>query len=108
MNVAMAQGDPLGEINNKTRMKDEARHVGYAEMLAKALVEDDPDNLPAMQRWQDDLLPLYVLGAGEVFKGAEKYLGTPGLSKKIMDDSCRVYTKRALPLELKPTAIPGL
>jgi hypothetical protein len=63
-------------------------------VLVKALIEDDPDNLEVIQRWQDESLRLFaeVAHGGERREWWEGFLGS--------------YYKIALPLGLRETALP--
>jgi hypothetical protein len=91
---AEARGDLLSVVNHRARVRDETRHISYARALVKALIEEDPANLDVIQRWQDESLQLFV----EVAKGGERRAWWEGFLGS--------YYKIALPLGLRPTALP--
>jgi phenol/toluene 2-monooxygenase (NADH) P3/A3 len=90
---AEARGDILSAVNHRARVRDETRHISYARVLVKALVEDDPGNLDVIQRWQDESLRLFV----EVAKG--------GTRREWWEGFLGSYYKIALPLGLRPTSL---
>src|SRR5436853_5229865 len=65
---AEARGDVLSRVNHRARVRDETRHISFARVLVKALIDDDPANLEVIQRWQDESLQLFV----EVARGGER------------------------------------
>jgi hypothetical protein len=91
---AEARGDVLSAVNHRARVRDETRHISYARALVKALVEEDPANLEVIQRWQDESLQLFV----EVAKGGHRRAWWEGFLAS--------YYKIALPLGLRPSALP--
>src|SRR5262250_3029970 len=91
---AEVRGDLLSALNHRARVRDETRHISFARALVKALIDENPSNLDAIQRWQDESLQLFV----EVAKGGQRQQWWNGFL-----DS---YYKIALPLGLKKTALP--
>jgi Methane/Phenol/Toluene Hydroxylase len=89
---AEARGDVLSAVNHRARIRDETRHISYGRALVKALIEDDPRNLPTLQKWQDESLRLFV----EVARGGERREWWEGFLSS--------YYKIALPLGFRPTA----
>jgi hypothetical protein len=90
---AEERGDLLSAVNHRARVRDETRHISYARVLVKALVEDDPSNLDVIQQWQDESLRLF----SEVAKGGHR--------REWWEGFLGSYYKIALPLGLRPTAI---
>lgn len=90
---AEERGDLFSAVNHRARVRDETRHISFARVLVKALIEDDPRNLDVIQQWQDESLRLFV----EVAHGGARRAWWEGFL-----DS---YYKIALPLGLRPTAI---
>jgi len=90
---AEARGDVLSAVNHRARIRDETRHISFARVLVKALIEDDPENLDVIQRWQDESLQLFaeVARGGERREWWEGFLGS--------------YYKIALPLGLRPSTV---
>ena len=91
---AEERGDLLSAVNHRARVRDETRHISYARALVKALIDDDPSNLDVIQQWQDESLQLFV----EVAKGGARRAWWEGFLAS--------YYKIALPLGLRPTALP--
>ena len=91
---AEARGDVFSAVNHRARVRDETRHISFARALVRALIEDDPANLDVIQRWQDESLQLFV----EVARGGERREWWEGFLSS--------YYKIALPLGLKPSALP--
>jgi hypothetical protein len=91
---AEERGDLLSAVNHRARVRDETRHISYARALVKALVDEDPANLDVIQRWQDESLQLFV----EVAKGGHRRVWWEGFLAS--------YYKIALPLGLRPSALP--
>jgi phenol hydroxylase P3 protein len=90
---AEARGDVFSAVNHRARIRDETRHISYARALVKALIEDDPGNLPVLQQWQDESLRLFA----EVARGGERREWWEGFL-----DS---YYNIARPLGLRPTRL---
>jgi phenol hydroxylase P3 protein len=90
---AEARGDLLSAVNHRARLRDETRHIKYAQALVKALLEDDPNNLEVIQRWQDDVIPLFA----DVAKG--------GARRAWWENFIGGYYRIALPLGLRPTPV---
>jgi phenol hydroxylase P3 protein len=90
---AEARGDLLSAVNHRARIRDETRHISFARALVRALVEDDPANLPVIQRWQDESLQLFA----EVAKG--------GARRDWWNGFLASYYRIALPLGLQPSAV---
>lgn len=90
---AEARGDLLSAVNHRARVRDETRHISYARVLVKALIEDDPANLDIIRRWQDESLQLFKEGA----KGGTRRVWWEGF----LASSYKI----ALPLGLRPTPI---
>ena len=90
---AEARGDMLSAVNHRARIRDETRHISYARVLVKALIDEDPSNLDVIQQWQDESLQLFsdVARGGERREWWEGFLGS--------------YYKIATPLGLKPSPI---
>ena len=90
---AEARGDMLSAVNHRARIRDETRHISYARVLVKALIDEDPSNLDVIQQWQDESLQLFsdVARGGERREWWEGFLGS--------------YYKIAAPLGLKPSPI---
>jgi hypothetical protein len=90
---AEARGDMLSAVNHRARIRDETRHISYARVLVKALIDEDPSNLDVIQQWQDESLQLFsdVARGGERRAWWEGFLGS--------------YYKIATPLGLKPSPI---
>src|SRR3989442_7382690 len=65
---AEARGDVFSAVNHRARVRDETRHISFARVLGKALIEDHPANPEGIQRWQDESLQLFV----EVARGGER------------------------------------
>src|SRR5207245_8857069 len=91
---AEARGDVFSAVNHRARVRDETRHISFARVLVKALIEDDPANLEVIQRWQDESLQLFV----EVARGGERLEWWEGFLAS--------YYKIALPLGLRPSSLP--
>src|SRR5215813_12368866 len=91
---AEARGDVLSAVNHRARIRDETRHISFARVLVKALIDDDPSNLDVIQCWQDESLQLFV----EVARGGER--------REWWEGFLASYYKIALPLGLKPSALP--
>jgi hypothetical protein len=91
---AEARGDVFSAVNHRARVRDETRHISFARALVKALIDDNPSNLDVIQRWQDESLQLFV----EVARGGQRRAWWEGFLGS--------YYKIALPLGLKPTALP--
>jgi len=49
---AEARGDVFSAVNHRARVRDETRHISFARVLVRALIDDDPSNLDVIQRWQ--------------------------------------------------------
>ena len=90
---AEARGDLFSAVNHRARVRDETRHISYARVLVKALIDEDPSNLDVIQAWQDESLQLFA----EVAKG--------GRRRAWWDGFLGSYYKIALPLGLKPSAV---
>lgn len=88
---AESRGDLLSAVNHRARVRDETRHISFARVLVKALIEDDPANLDVIQQWQDESLQLFV----EVARGGERQEWWEGFLGS--------YYKIALPLGLRKT-----
>jgi len=88
---AEARGDVLSAVNHRARVRDETRHISFARVLVKALIEDDPSNLDVIQAWQDVSLRLF----SEVSKGGARRAWWEGFLGS--------YYKIALPLGLHQT-----
>ena len=90
---AEARGDMLSAVNHRARIRDETRHISYARVLVKALIDEDPSNLDVIQQWQDESLQLFsdVARGGERREWWEGFLGS--------------YYKIATPLGLRPSPI---
>jgi len=80
-------------VNHRARVRDETRHISFARVLVKALIEDDPANLDVIQKWQDESLQLFV----EVARGGERRAWWEASSLLLQD---------ALPLGLRPSSLP--
>src|SRR5438093_1585785 len=91
---AEARGDVFSAVNHRARVRDETRHISFARVLVKALIEDDPANLEVIQRWQDESLQLFV----EVARGGER--------REWWEGFLASYYKIALPLGLRPSSLP--
>jgi hypothetical protein len=89
---AEARGDVFSAVNHRARLRDETRHISYARVLVKALIDDDPENLDVIQQWQDESLHLFA----EVAKGGARHEWWEGFLAS--------YYKIATPLGLRPTA----
>src|SRR5262247_3408344 len=57
---AEARGDVFSAVNHRARVRDETRHISYARVLVKALIDEDPSNLDVIQAWQDESLQLFA------------------------------------------------
>jgi hypothetical protein len=90
---AEARGDLFSAVNHRARVRDETRHISYARMLVKALIDEDPSNLDVIQQWQDDSLQLFA----EVAKG--------GARREWWEGFLGSYYKIALPLGLRPSTL---
>ena len=75
-------------------MRDETRHISFARVLVKALIDEDPGNLDVIQKWQDESLQLFA----EVAKGVHRRVWWEGFLGS--------YYKIALPLGLRPSSLP--
>src|SRR5437879_11872175 len=91
---AEARGDVFSAVNHRARVRDETRHISFARVLVRALIDDDPSNLDVIQRWQDESLQLCV----EVARGGERRDWWAGFLAS--------YYKIALPLGLRPPSLP--
>src|SRR5438552_3918389 len=91
---AEARGDVFSAVNHRARVRDEKRHISFARVLVKALIDDDPANLEVIQRWQDESLQLIV----EVARGGER--------REWWEGFLASYYKIALPLGLRPSSLP--
>src|SRR5215468_3882046 len=91
---AESRGDVLSAVNHRARIRDETRHISFARVLVRALIDDEPANLDVIQRWQDESLQLFV----EVARGGERRDWWEGFLAS--------YYKIALPLGLTPSALP--
>src|SRR5437868_3604259 len=91
---AEARGDVFSAVNHRARVRDETRHISFARVLVKALIDDDPGNLEVIQRWQDESLQLFV----EVARSGERRGRGEGFRAS--------YYKIALPLGLRPSTLP--
>ena len=90
---AEARGDVLSAVNHRARIRDETRHISYARVLVKALIEEDAANLAVIQRWQDESLSLFA----EVAQG--------GRRREWWEGFLDSYYKIALPLGLHATPL---
>jgi phenol/toluene 2-monooxygenase (NADH) P3/A3 len=90
---AEARGDLFSAVNHRARVRDETRHISFARVLVKALIEEDSANLAVIQRWQDESLQLFV----EVARGGQRRAWWEGFL-----DS---YYKIARPLGLRPSPL---
>ena len=90
---AEARGDLLSAVNHRARIRDETRHISFARVLVKTLIEEDPSNLDVIQQWQDESLQLFsdVATRGDRKDWWQGFLGS--------------YYKIATPLGLKPSTI---
>jgi hypothetical protein len=90
---AEARGDVLSAVNHRARIRDETRHISYARVLVKVLIEEDAANLAVIQRWQDESLSLFA----EVAQG--------GRRREWWEGFLDSYYKIALPLGLQATPL---
>lgn len=90
---ARARGDLLSAVNHEARIRDETRHITYAQALVRACLEDDPANLAVIQEWQNEALTLF----SDVAKG--------GVRQQWWEGFVGSYYKIAGPMGLQPTPI---
>jgi hypothetical protein len=87
-----AEGFELGALIDQRRIKDEARHVALGTAVARALLEDDGDNLDRLQRWQDEILVLFAMSAQH-------------RSREYWESYVAPYYRKAIPMGLKVSAV---